>query len=186
MSTSFIFLLWPCLQAELSGEWWVSKPGWELTKCIMLTSPLQPLFMALRCMSTPSVPVQCNSRALCHRWMEDWCHCNPRRHWTIANSSAITMTAWQQGLQFDKTKFCYVLDNFKQTDTDHSSHYLIPPVVFAGYITDRDSHTQHACSNRKSLWGGWWCIECGESYVCMYMYMYVCQHTHNDNGSGTM
>lgn len=41
-------------------------------------------------MGAPSVPVQCNSRALCHSWSEDWRHCNPRWHWTIASSSAIT------------------------------------------------------------------------------------------------
>ena len=46
----------------------------------------------LRCMGAPSVPVQCNSRALCHSWSEDWRHCNLRWHWTIESSSAITVT----------------------------------------------------------------------------------------------
>lgn len=40
----------------------VSKPLWEL-KCSTLTSQLQPLFMTLRCMGPPPVPVKCNS---CH------------------------------------------------------------------------------------------------------------------------
>ena len=52
--------------------------------------PPQPLFMTLSCMGALSVSGRCNSRPLCHRWLDHWRHCNPRQHWTIVNKSAVT------------------------------------------------------------------------------------------------